>query len=104
MSDEPNQSQPDDPNKKKKSPTLAITGLFLAFVPSIFFLALKDKPWGNYGYTFWVACGVSLICCFVASFLLCRHKTIWAIVLGILFFALNFVISILLGCGAILNS
>jgi hypothetical protein len=99
-----NQRNQMNPINAKKSPKTAILGLFLAFVPALIFLSLKDKPWGNYGNTFWVACGVSIVCCFVSSSMLLRHRAVWAILVGILFFALNAVISFLLGCGAVLNS
>lgn len=85
---------------------MAILGLFLAFVPALIFLSLANSHVlaGNHlGNTFWAAFLVSVVCCFVSSFLLVRHQTLWAIIVGFLFFWLNAMISCLLGCGAVFS-
>src|SRR6267154_2557339 len=92
--------EPNEQTIKKGSSELAMFGLLLAFAPSLFILCLKDVSIFSEGHgsTFWLACGISFACCFVSSALLFRHKTAWAILLGILFFFLNIFISLMLGC------
>jgi hypothetical protein len=83
-----------------------VLGIFLAFVPAMIFLSLKDKPFlgTHQGGMFGLACGVSILCCLVSSFALFRYKAEWVIVVGLMFFLLNVVISFALGCGAILSN
>jgi hypothetical protein len=92
--------------KIKKSPRLAILGLFLAFVPALIFLSVigRFSLGSKHDNLFWGACCVSVVCCFASSSLLFRHKTILAILVGALFLLINLMISFLLGCGAVLSS
>ena len=103
MNDEQNQMQPGQPGQRKSFTVLA---LVLAFVPSMIFLSLKDTPIlsSGHGAAFKLAFVVSLACCFISSSLLFRRKVGWAIVVGILFFFLNAIISFMLGCAAIFMS
>ncbi len=92
---------PDGLPVKSKSPGLA---LGLAFLPSVMVLVviplLKGKPPAE---LFVFCCGVSVTCCFGASFLLFRRGTALAIFGGIVFLLLNAVVSFLFGCGAVLT-
>jgi hypothetical protein len=106
MNDEPNQVQPNKPNGNTKSPAL---GLILAFVPSVIVLStitfgadslLKKTPDATGRVILWAACFASVVCCFVASFVLFRRKTAYAVFGGIVFLFLNAVISFLFGCAA----
>src|SRR5580692_9994075 len=105
MNDDPDNSIRSDGSGAKKSSKFAVLGLFLAFVPALIILFLKDVVilGTHQGGLFWSACGMSVVCCFVSSFLLFRHNTGWAILFGFLFLLLNLAISFLLGCGAILS-
>jgi hypothetical protein len=101
MDEEPKQSN--EPNRKGSGKV--ILGLFLAFVPSMICLSLNNAPilGSRSGNMFWLACGVSVVCCFASAALLCRQKFAWALIIGLMFFCLNAVISFALGCGAILS-
>jgi len=50
-----------------------------------------------------IATVVSLVCCFLASFLLIRRNTSAALVFGILLGLVNLLISAGLGCAALLS-
>jgi hypothetical protein len=93
----PDGSQP----VKLNSPALALS---LAFLPSV--LLLLTLPFLNgkldTGYLI-VCCGLSIICCFGASFMLFRRGTGLAIFGGIVFILLNAFVSFLFGCGALLS-
>ena len=101
MSDEPNQSRPGEPEKKKTS-ALALP---LALVPSVLILILftffgsGNPPM----ILFFAMCGASIVCCFASAFMFFRHRTFVAIFCGILFLILNGVISFFLGCAAIVS-
>lgn len=94
-----NQPQPDNPDGKKPTES-GVAGLFLAFVPSLLLIALKNTRGGS---GLWVAFGISIVCCFASAFLLVRHKVWWAILLAILFFFINGAISFLFGCAAVIG-
>ena len=81
-----NQRNQMNPINAKKSPRMAILDLFLAFVPALIFLSLANRHLltGHHANNpFWVALGASVVCCFVSSFLLVRHQTLWAIIVGL---------------------
>lgn len=102
MSEEPNQNQPNEPEKMERPSGLAILGLFLAFVPSLLMLSLQQS--NRYGASgLGTACVISIICCFTSAFLLIRHNTWWAILIGLVFILINLAISFLFGCVAVLS-
>jgi len=91
--------QPDRP--QAPFPVIALT---LGFVPAAFFLAATQTPNFDPSAAFLVAGAVgTLLCCFIASFLLFRHKTILAMAGGILLLLLNGALAFFLGCGALLS-
>jgi hypothetical protein len=102
MSDEPNQIQLKEQNKKGKSSVLALP---LAFVPSLLlvgtasFLNHKNPP----AILFAAMCLVSIVCCFVSSFMLFRRNKVLATIFGILFMLLNGLISFFFGCATLLS-
>jgi glucan phosphoethanolaminetransferase (alkaline phosphatase superfamily) len=104
MNDEPDQTPPEpiEPERKKKSPALALS---LAFLPSVMFLALltfvlNGNPGGG---LLLLACLVSAVCCFASSIMLFRRNTSLAVCAGIIFLILNAIVSFLFGCGAFLS-
>jgi hypothetical protein len=104
MTEDPNNLEPNKP--ANKSSNRAIAGLILAFMPSAIMLTLGGVTAFRDGHSnlFLIAAIVSVVCCFTSSFLLFRHKTTWAIVIGVLFVLLNAVISLFLGCAALLTA
>ena len=86
----------------RKSPALALA---LAFLPAALALAfgLTSGQDGPSRAVLWTICAVSVVCCFTAAFLLFRHKTGWAIALGVVFLLLNAAISFCVGCVAVLK-
>jgi hypothetical protein len=103
MSDEPNQFQPNEPDKNKKTSLLALP---LAFVPSLLlvgtasFLNHRNPPAIFFAAMFLV----SIVCCFVSSFMLFRRNKVLATIFGILFMLLNGLISFFFGCATLLSS
>jgi hypothetical protein len=93
------------PEKKNSSTSKIVLALVLAFVPAIILLAtspdfFRRNPMPLVAGVFLVSVG----CCFTSSFLLFRHKSTWAIVVGILFLLLNLLISFCLGCLTLFNN
>ena len=88
--------------KKIGSPAPALS---LGFLPSaILLLLLPLAKAGNPPAALLIlCCGISIVCCFTASFLLFRRGTGLAIFGGILFILLNAFVSFLFGCGAMLT-
>ncbi|HEY5233916.1 MAG TPA: hypothetical protein VIK35_10330 [Verrucomicrobiae bacterium] len=103
MSDDPNKTQLNKPDKKRKSFVLALT---LAFAPSFMLLGVLTFT----GHTnhpaiiLAVLCCASAACCIASASLLFQHNIWWATLAALVFFLLNLVISFFLGCGAMLNS
>ena len=90
-------SEPID--NKKKSRTIA---LFLAFLPSVMVLgALASRT--NNKDALQAACFLSVICCFVSSFMMFARRTALAILAGVAFLILNGMISFFFGCAASLG-
>ena len=91
------------------------TTLILAFTPAALllatFAAASMRPVGRFfnsipgvqGFFLVLACGVSVVCCFVASIRLFRRGTGAAILGGILLLLLNGFIAFCFGCGAMLT-
>jgi CHASE2 domain-containing sensor protein len=107
MSDESNQTQPAAPEKKRNISRLALP---VAFLPSVFLLgglsvlATNQAPQIFQSPVFLgLVCAVCIACCFTASILMFRRKTILAVVFGILFLLLNAAISFFFGCATILT-
>jgi hypothetical protein len=85
------------PAEPKKPPIIA---LVLAFLPAVMILALF-----TFKFQFpsdWLAapCFISVVCCFVSSFMLFARKTGLAILAGVLFLLLNGLIAFFFGCAA----
>ena len=103
MSDEPNKTEPSAPNEKKKSSVLALP---LAFVPSV--LLVGTFSFFNNGNApailFAIMCLVSIVCCFVSSFLLFQRNKVLTAIFGVLFLLLNGLISFFFGCATILTN
>jgi hypothetical protein len=90
------------PAGNSKSPALA---LILAFLPSAMLLVLlpalnQSQP---PTWLFILCCGVSVVCCFSASFMLFSRRTGLATFGGVIFLLLNAFVSFLFGCGALLT-
>ena len=85
----------------EKSPVFA---LILAFAPAAILLTLLGvRAALGKNLAIPLLCTASIVsvgCCFIASFLLFRRKTGWAIAVGVLFLLLNGAISFFLGCVA----
>ena len=77
----------------------------LAFLPAALVLAIGTTSGQNglSALVLWSISAVSMICCFVSSFMMVRRKTGWAIALGILLLLLNVAISFFVGCVAVLK-
>ena len=90
---------PTEPPKKSPLPALG-----LALLPTVLMLmtAMGSSRRTPSAWLFTIA-GISLFCCFTASFLLFRRKTAWAIVGGLLFLLLNAAIAFFSGCVALFN-
>ena len=107
MSDEPDQTPPAVSEKKQKVSNLALP---LAFLPSVLLigalsvLATNQAPQVFQSAVFLgIICVVCIACCFTASILMFRRKTVPAIAFGILFLLLNAAISFFFGCATILT-
>lgn len=89
-------------SQKIKSPALALS---LACLPSVMFFSIKIfADDGNPSAVLLILCSIiSIICCFVSSFMLFRRGIGLAMFGGILFLILNATISISSGYGAILT-
>jgi hypothetical protein len=87
---------------RSKFPVLA---LVLAFLPAALVLVIGTTSGQNGppALVLWSTAAVSVVCCFISSFMLIRRKAVWAIVLGIVFLLLNMVISFFVGCVAVLK-
>jgi hypothetical protein len=101
MSDEPNQTKPNE--SKKKSSMFAIP---LAFVPSL--LLVGTFSFFNHGnppaMLFAIMCLISIACCFASSFLLFQRNKVLATIFGVIFLLLNGLISFFFGCATILTN
>jgi lipopolysaccharide export LptBFGC system permease protein LptF len=105
MSDEPNQTQPNEPKK------FSALALVLAFVPSLLLVGtfsfssfFFSSHHGNPPAIVLAAmCLISVACCFVSSFLLFQHNKVLATIFGILFTLLNGLISFFFGCTTLLT-
>ena len=104
---EPNQTQPGLPEPKRKISRLALP---LAFLPSVLLIggisvfSTNLVPQVFQSPIFLgIACLACIACCFTASFLMIRQKTVVAVVFGILFLLLNAAISFFFGCATILT-
>ncbi len=95
MSNQSDPIQPNEPDKKKKSPALA---LVLAFLPSVMILAILPFARNANPSTALLIAGfvISVVCCFTSSFMLFRRGTGLAILGGIIFLLLNCVVSFFL--------
>ena len=107
MTNEPNQSQPNEPGIKKKAPVFA---LLTAFVPSILVLTIFTFFSGPPASTsvFVQLCKffalISVGCCLASSFMLFSPKKGIAIGAALTFLILNICISLYFGCLAIINT
>ena len=91
MSNEPNQAQPAALEKRRKISRLALP---LAFFPSVLLLgglafSPPTKPLRVFQSPVFlgILCVVCIACCFTASILMFRRKTVLAVVFGISVFA-----------------
>jgi len=102
MSEELNQTNPNEPKEKKKTSALALA---LAFVPSVLLVGTASFfNHGNPPAIFLAAmCLISIVCCFVSSFMLFQRSKVLATIFGILFMLLNGLISFFFGCATILT-
>ena len=107
MSDEPNPTPPAVSENRRKISKLALP---LAFLPSVLLigglsvLATNQAPQVFQSPVFLgIICVVCIACCFTASILMFRRKTVLAIMFGILFLLLNAAISFFFGCATILT-
>jgi O-antigen/teichoic acid export membrane protein len=107
MSDEPNQTQPAVSEQKRKISRLALP---LAFLPSVLLIGGISVLSTNLVPQFFqsavvlgILCIVCIACCFTASILMFRRKTVVAVVFGILFLLLNAAISFFFGCATVLT-
>ena len=102
-----NQSpQTEKPNNDGGLPTL---GLVLGFIPGAIALLVlsvgaKDltqkTPDAAGRMVLWVACCLSIACCFLSSFILFRRSTSMAILFGFVLFFVNAFVAFCLGCAA----
>ena len=106
MGDESNQTQPVVSENKRKISRLALP---LAFLPSVLLIGgisvlnIIAVPRVFQSPVFpGVLCVVCIACCFSASNLMFRQKTVLAVVFGILFLLLNAAISFFFGCAIFL--
>jgi len=101
MSDEPDRIEPDKP--KKKSSAFAFP---LAFVPSLLlvgffsFFSSGNPP----AILLAILCLISIVCCFVSSYLLFQRNKVLVTVFGVIFVLLNGLISFFFGCATILTN
>ena len=107
MSDEPNPTPPAVSENRRKISKLALP---LAFLPSVLLiggisvLSTNLVPQVFQSPIFLgIACLACIACCFSASILMFRQKTVLAVVFGILFLLLNAAISFFFGCATILT-
>jgi hypothetical protein len=85
---------------KKKSPALA---LLLAFLPAAMLMLLGAMNLGQNPEKSlcMTACLLSVVCCFISSFMLFARRTGLAIAVGVLFLILNGLIAFFMGCVAL---
>jgi len=97
--------QPPPPLPKPPHRPLALA-LVLAFMPSVIALLLFSLKLSNSQLA--ASCGpaaaVSLVCCAASSIMLFKRNTTAALVFGVLLCLLNVVISLGLGCAALLSN
>jgi glycerol-3-phosphate acyltransferase PlsY len=86
-------------SQKKKSPAVA---LLLGFLPTAIILGFRMVHPNISRTTIIVACVVSVLCCFVSSFMLFARGTGLAILAGVIFLILNGFIAFFTGCLALL--
>jgi hypothetical protein len=91
----------DKSDRRQPFPVLA---LFLGFVPAALVLVVMQMGNLRDPSSSFLAAGAigTLVCCFIASFLLFRHKTGLAVAGGLLLLLLNGAIAFFLGCSALL--
>jgi hypothetical protein len=76
----------------------------LAFLPSAFFLILVmlQQSKVRVGVYCIVGCVLGLACCLASSIILFQRKTALAVVFGVLLAIFNIVLSVFLGCAALI--
>jgi hypothetical protein len=99
------QNNPPEPQKPKSSPLIA---LLLGFTPAAILIAVvngvgQKVPNAEQNKFLWVACIVSIICCFVSSAMLFERRTGGAIAGAFLLMFLNAFIAFFFGCCASIN-
>jgi len=98
--DQPELNQTPDQGSNTKPPISTLVGLVIAFVPSVLVHLFRHTRQDEY---LWLAFSLSVVCCSISSFLLVRHRIIKAMILALVLFILNVVISLFLGCGALIG-
>jgi hypothetical protein len=96
---------PNEPQKSKSSPLIA---LLLGFTPAAILIAVfggvgLKLPSSEQNVFLWVACIVSIVCCFISSAMLFRRRTGGAIAGAFLLMLLNAFIAFFFGCCASIN-
>jgi hypothetical protein len=94
--------QPDDPDNRpgRSSPALA---LFMAFVPAAILLSLMTfAPKASHELLMFGFI-MSIIFCFISSFMIFARRTGLAIVVGLCFLVLNGLIVLFLGCASMFH-
>ena len=97
MNNETSHSRGPDQQGNKKSP---LWPLLLAFLPAVMVLALWPPKPNIRREMYTVACSISVVCCFISSFMLFARRTGLAILAGVIFLLLNALIALFFGCVA----
>jgi hypothetical protein len=87
----------EETKKKYRSPALA---LGIAFLPAAMLLGLFTLERKVQPEHLQAACIISVLCCFVSSFMLFARLTVLAILAGLFFLLLNAAIAFFFGCAA----
>jgi sugar phosphate permease len=101
MSDKPDQTEPNGSEKKWSAFAFP-----LAFVPSLLlvgffsFFARGNPP----AILLAILCLISIVCCFVSSYLLFQRNKVLVTIFGVIFVLLNGLISFFFGCATILTN
>lgn len=81
-----------------------VVALLLAFLPAAMLLSMIALLGQHVSSGLLVAASlISLVCCFVSSFMLFRRQTALAIVAAVLFLLLNGAIALFFGCASLFN-